>query len=149
MEKLRKYFGKKDEAAFKALEHQFSSTLRRSDAEFLSLVGVEGRTKGIDIIHILAEDAQVSRHQMKLINAKLVELFIRYKTLNFIPPNVNKGELEVIEYKFQNQSFCIYPIHGNSKFVITANAKNQERIKKDITKIRVNLFKLQSEIEAF
>ena len=143
---LSKFFSKQSEAALKLLEQQLETSLDKSNADFISVVGIQGKIKGLDIIYTLNTRGEITLKEMKRINAKLVELYKRYNDLALFSEEQEKF-LDIIEYKFKTMSVCIFPIEGNEKFILTTATSYPNRILKDMVKIRSHLYNLRTERE--
>jgi hypothetical protein len=143
---LSKFFSKQSEAALKLLEQQLQSSLNKSNAEFISIVGMQGKIKGLDIIYVLNLNGNFPLKEMKRINAKLVELYKRYNELALFEKGKEKI-LKIIEFRYKTQSICVFPIEGNEKFILTALSRHPNRILKDMVKFRMHLFELRTERE--
>jgi hypothetical protein len=140
-----KFFSKKQLETIEILKNQFIDLTKKSQSDFLSLVGITGRMKGLDIISTLGEKSEYSVKDVKRFNAKLTEYYIRYQSLSLFGKDSNKF-LQKISYEFSKElGFHILPIDGSNQFVITTLTKNIDKIEKELINIRVNLFKLNQE----
>lgn len=136
---LSRLFSKQDKAALTALEDHLLQILNRSNADFVSIVGVEGKVKGLDIVYQLRENGSVTQKDMKRINAKLVELYRRVHELSIYD---HEDTFDSLEYRHKQINLCLFPIPGVSKFIVTASPKHSNRVLKEMTQIRVKLYQL-------
>nr|MDO8110727.1 hypothetical protein [Candidatus Sigynarchaeota archaeon] len=115
-----KLFSKKDLEAIDALQKEFEALLKKSDADFICLVGLTGNIKGINIINAVGKNETFGAKQMKMFAAKGVEFFSRFKALEFIPAEFEDPVKAIKFYYNEKLSFYIIPIPGNDTFVILA-----------------------------
>ncbi|WP_457557266.1 hypothetical protein [Candidatus Harpocratesius sp.] len=144
---LSRLFPKQEQEALRCLEQQFEDTLHRSKSKFISLVGIKGKIKGLDIIYVNDSKFDFDKKEMQRINGRLVELYFRYQNLAF-PRKDDSPHLQTIIYYFSDtDQICIFLIEGNDKFIVTAQTANPSKILKDLMKIRIELFRLRLERE--
>ena len=102
--------------------------MRKSDAEFIVLVGLTGKIKGLDIINVVGKKESISAKQMKMFAAKGVEFFSRFKALEFIPDEFGDPVKVIRFYYNEKLSLYIIPIPGNDSFMIMALNANPLKI---------------------
>lgn len=142
---LSRLFSKQDEEALKRLEKQFKQTIQKSSGLWISLVGLKGKTKGLEIVNCIDPSISDKKKDIQRINGRLVELYTRYQSLEF-PRRPEDPAIQSINYYFsEKEQICIFPIEGNDQFIVTANTQNPSKILKDILKIRIDLYKLKLE----
>ncbi len=81
---LSRFSSKKELETVQDLEKELESTVKTSQAEFIALVGIKGKLKGLDVVNVINKDSTVSLPTLKRYAAKLVEVYLRIDTLQLI-----------------------------------------------------------------
>ncbi len=135
---LSHFSSKKELETVQDLEKELESMVKSSQAEFIALVGIKGKLKGLDVVNVINKDSRVNLHTLKRYVAKLVEVFLRIDTLQLISQEEGNS-LQFFQLCYSEQlNFCIIPILGNDKFIIVAVAPNISKVLKSLQKEKVN-----------
>jgi hypothetical protein len=142
-----KLFGKKEMETIGELEAYIQSILKKVEADFISIVGLKGKFKGLDILTVVDKDTPMEKNDIKRLNAKLAEYYLRTLTLNLLP-ETQHIPLHFISYYYTDQlQFHIIPFSGNDLFFMTTKNGNREKILKNLEKIE-NSLKILRPIES-
>ncbi len=149
---LKKLFSKKDLQTFDKLGKEFESVLKKSKSTFLSLVGVGGKVKGLELVVCIDEDSGLSKKDVQRINVKLVEYYLRFQSL---PIKINSSSdpedefvlpLKHVCYSFgESHKYYIIPLELNNTLIVTARTPDIDKILKQIHRISQLLSQLEEE----
>ena len=140
-----KFFRKEDVPEIQKLEGELASIQKKSDAEFLILVGLSGKLKGLDIL--IVKDSKRSTfqdRQLKSFAAKGAEFVTRFKALEFVPTEIGEPARVIKFYYNSNMQFYLFPIIENTGFMLMAYNCIAVRVLKDISKIIPILAKIRT-----
>ncbi len=141
---LSKFFSKQEIEVIKDLENHMDSTIKRTQSDFLALVGVSGKIKGLEIITLQGVKTDLDSKQIRRYNAKLAEYYIRYNTIQLISDD-DLEKLQYITYNFgEKTQITIFPIEGSQSMTLTAQSNHPKRILKDISKYNEIILQLQT-----
>jgi len=141
---LSKFFSKQEIEVIKDLENHMDSTIKRTQSDFLALVGVSGKIKGLEIITLQGVKIDLDSKQIRRYNAKLAEYYIRYNTIQLISDD-DLEKLQYITYNFgEKTQITIFPIEGSQSMTLTAQSNHPKRILKDISKYNEIILQLQT-----
>jgi hypothetical protein len=137
-----RFFSKKDLETIELLTQQFENLLKKSDAQYLALMGIKGKIKGLDIITVIDPKCNFDKEELKRINAKQVENYVRTVNLELVSEERNKF-LQYIEYYYaEDMQFYIIRIPNNEQFIITALNCNMGKVLKNIDKIHATILQI-------
>jgi len=131
-----KLFRKEDVPEIQKLEGELASIQKKSDAEFLILVGLTGKLKGFDIL--IVKDSRRSTfqdRQLKSFAAKGAEFVTRFKALEFVPTEIEEPARVIKFYYNSNMQFYLFPLIENTGFMLMAYNCIAVRVLKEISKI--------------
>jgi hypothetical protein len=135
---LSRFSSKKELETVQDLEKELESTVKNAQAEFIALVGIKGKLKGLDVVNVIKKDSEVDLPKLKRYVAKLVEVYLRIESLQLISQDEGNS-LQYFQLFYSEQlNFCIIPILGNDKFVIVTVAPNVSKILKSLQREKVN-----------
>lgn len=135
-------FSKKDPQMIEILQTEFDNLRKKSESEFIGLVGMSGNIKGLDIISSIDPNTKFDVKKIKGFYAKLVETYLRISDLIMNPTNVSSLKYILFEYG-GILKYCIIRIPGNNQFIIITLTKNVQKIVKGMDKLLVLLKKLE------
>ncbi|MHA1684478.1 MAG: hypothetical protein ACTSUE_26305 [Promethearchaeota archaeon] len=139
-----KIFSKKDEPHIKQLETELDSVLKKSNSEFIVLVGLSGKIKGIDIITVKNQKQRsFGEKQIKKFAAKGAEFYTRFKSLDFMPDEFGESARVIKFYYNTNMQFYLIPI--TDSFMLFSYNSVAIRILNNLDKIRDILNNIKSE----
>lgn len=130
-----KLFSKKEIETIEALHKEFESLLKKVSADFIILVGLTGKIKGMDIINVTNKNDSFGFKQLKLFAAKSVEFFSRFKALEFMPDELSEPVKYITFYYNTELCFHVIPIPDNDSFVIIALNSQPLKILSNLKKI--------------
>ncbi|OLS12515.1 MAG: hypothetical protein RBG13Loki_3877 [Promethearchaeota archaeon CR_4] len=135
---LSRFSTKKELDTVQDLEKELESAVKSAQAEFIALVGIKGKLKGLEIVNAIKKDSVVNLPKLKRYVAKLVELYLRLETLQLISQDA-RNKLQYFQLYYAEQvNFCLIPILGNDKFIIVAMASNISKVLKSLEREKVN-----------
>ncbi len=135
---LSRFSSKKELETVQDLEKELESTVRSAQAEFIALVGIKGKLKGLDVVNVINKDSEVKLPTMKRYVAKLVEVYLRIETLQLNAQDEG-NPLQFFQLYYSEQlNFCVVPILGNDRFIIVSVAPNISKVLKSLQKEKVN-----------
>ena len=137
-----RFFGKKDILTIEVLTNQFESILKKSNSYFISLVGVQGKIKGLDIITVRDDYCEFDKNEIKKFIVKLTEFYLRFKSLDFFQDN-SKKTMRFINFNYGDlQQFAIIPIPDNSQFIIVCLTQSVFKIISNLEKLNKTIAQL-------
>jgi hypothetical protein len=135
---MDRFFSKKELEKVQDLEREFENIVKNAQADFIALVGISGKAKGLDIINVLSPNPNVDATQLKRYAAKLVEVYLRLQSLELVSSEVDTP-LQYFQLNYTEQlNFCLIPIPGNDLFVLIAVSPNITKILKSLEKEKVH-----------
>ncbi len=135
---LSRFSSKKELETVQDLESELESTLKSTQAEFIALVGIKGKLKGLDVVNVIKQDSEVNLPTLKRYVAKLVEVYLRIESLQLIAQDGGNSLQFFQLYYSEKLNFCIIPILGNDRFIIVTVAPNVSKVLKSLQKEKVN-----------
>ena len=143
---LSRIFSKKEELeTLELIDNQMDALLKKSGANFMSLVGIKGKVKGLEILTVLNSNCKLETKDIRLFNAKLAEYFLRNQKLDlYTGPNAKP--MQYAHYYYADDAeFYIIPLEQSTTFVITAMNGNIEKVIKNLEKINLAVIKLRED----
>jgi hypothetical protein len=135
---LSRFSSKKELETAKDLENELESTVKNTQAEFIALVGIKGKLKGLDVVNVIKKDSEVNLPKLKRYVAKLVEVYLRIESLQLIAQEEGNS-LQYFQLFYSEQlNFCIIPIPSNDRFVIITVVPNISKVLKSFEKQKIN-----------
>jgi hypothetical protein len=139
-----KFFKKEDVPEIQHLEAELGSMLKKSEGDFLILVGLSGKLKGLDIITIRdSKKSGFQDRQLKSFAAKGAEFLTRFKALEFMPADIGEPARVIKFYYNRDMQFYIFPIPNNQFFMLISYNCIAVRILKDMAKVLPILDKIR------
>ncbi len=139
-----KFFKKEDVPEIQQLEAELASVLKKAEGDFLILVGLSGKLKGLDIITVKdGKKMSFQDRQLKSFAAKGAEFLTRFKALDFIPAEIDEPAKVIKFYYNRDMQFYIFPIPGNQAFMLMSYNCIAVRILKDMAKVLPILDKIR------
>ncbi|MBD3188691.1 hypothetical protein GF325_17825 [Candidatus Bathyarchaeota archaeon] len=136
-------FTKRDLPQLEKLEAELETLLKKSNSEFLILVGISGNIKGRDIFTIRDQQrTSFSDRQLKIFAAKGAEFYSRFEKLDFIPPEVGGG-VQVVKF-YYNSDMQFYLIPVTESFMILSYNSTAIKILNNIDKTKEVLSEIKS-----
>jgi hypothetical protein len=144
---LTRLFSKKVLETLEQVNQQIAGLLKKSDAKFVSLMGLRGKIKGLEIITVVDEKFPEDTQLIKRYNAKLVESYLRFQSLELMADDSGK-KLQYTSYYYDEiHHFYAIPVENSDWFLITACTANIMKIIKNLDKITELLQQLAIERE--
>ncbi len=146
---LSRIFSKKDLETLESTRKQFEALLKKTTSKFISLVGITGKVKGMDIITVADPEAGFEKNEVRRYHAKLAESHIRFTNLGLMPPD-DERKLRMVMYSYTGDTeFFVVPIPGNDEFVIITLTTRQgiTKIMKIVDQIGITLNQIRSSRE--
>lgn len=139
-----KFFKKEDVPEIQQLEAELASALKKAEGDFLILVGLSGKLKGLDIITVRdGKKSPFQDRQLKSFAAKGAEFLTRFKALDFMPVEIGEPARVIKFYYNRDMQFYIFPIPGNQSFMLISYNCIAVRILKDLAKVLPILDKIR------
>ncbi len=135
---LSRFSSKKELETIQDIEKELELTVKNAQAEFIALVGIKGKLKGLDVVNFIKPDSEVNLHTMKRYAAKLVEVYLRVVNLQLTTQEEGNSLQYFQLYYAEQLNFCVIPILGNDRFIIIAVAPNIAKLLKSLQKEKVN-----------
>lgn len=135
-------FSKKDTPQIEQLNKELENLLKKSNSEFITVVGINGKIKGLDIMTVASnKQSMFGAKQIKRFAAKAAEFFLRFKMLEFMPPEVESPVKGIRFYYNKEMSFFIVPV--TTSFVLLTYNSIGIRVVNNINKVREILVNLE------
>ena len=135
---LDRFFSKKELEKVQDLEREFENIVKSTQADFIALVGIHGKAKGLEIINVMAPQPAVDSNQLKRYVAKLVEVFLRLESLELVARDAGTP-LQYFQLNYTDElNFCLIPIPSNNLFVLVTVAPNLAKVLKSLEKEKVH-----------
>jgi hypothetical protein len=139
-----KFFKKEDVQEIQKLETELGTILRKSEGDFLILVGLVGKIKGLDIITVKdGKKTTFQDRQLKLFAAKGAEFLTRFKALEFMPAEIGEPARVIKFYYNRDMQFYIFPLLDNPAFTLMSYNCIAVRVLKELARIRPILDKIR------
>jgi hypothetical protein len=131
-----KFFKKEDVPQIQQLEAELGSILKKAEGDFLILVGLVGKLKGLDIITLKdGKKTSFQDRQLKSFAAKGAEFLTRFKVLDFMPAEIGEPARVIKFYYNRDMQFYIFPLPTNPAFMLMSYNCIAVHVLKDIDKI--------------
>ncbi|MHA1732296.1 MAG: hypothetical protein ACTSU5_10145 [Promethearchaeota archaeon] len=147
MGRLSRIFSKKDLETLEQTRKQFEALVKKTGSRFISLVGIAGKVKGMDVISALNPDSAYERNDVRRFHAKLAEAYLRFSSLELVP-NDGTHDLRFVMYSYTGGlEFFVVPIPGSEKFVLVTLTSRQgiAKVLKVVDQIGETLSKVVTE----
>ncbi|MBD3351448.1 MAG: hypothetical protein GF364_08170 [Candidatus Lokiarchaeota archaeon] len=137
-------FLKKDLKTIELLQKDLDSIMGKTSSEFMGIVGLMGKIKGLDLVSSISDSCKYDHKQVKGIYAKMIEAYLRFKNLNFNPGNNLSLQYMSFEYNM-GASFCVIPFSNRDDVAIVTLTQNIQKIQKKMDNISDLLKKLEED----
>lgn len=143
---LSRIFSKKEEIeTLELIDNQMDSLLKKSGANFMSLVGIKGKVKGLELLTVTNSNCRLETKDIRLFNAKLAEYFLRNQKLVLFTGSNAKAMQYAHYYYGEDSEFYIIPLEQSTTFIVTSMNGNIEKVIKNMEKINSAVVKLRED----
>jgi hypothetical protein len=138
-------FNKKDIPRLEKLKNELETIAKKSNSEFLMLVGLSGKIKGLPVIKIHGKGQSFSEKQLRRFAARGAEFLLRYRPLELMPEEIGDPVRVLKFYYNSGLSFYVFPVPGIESFMLMALNATAIKILNNLDKITGILEKISPE----